>query len=382
MVDETTIIGELLAACSRDALAGMGASELSRHAASFLALWARLDAARLQLLAAMETAQAYRVDGCRDLASWLAWKSGERRGAARRDVELAASVGSTPVVADALAEGSLSKAKAAELTRAADASVEEQAQLVAVAVESTPEQLARQVDRWQLERDRAPVVEELLTVTPVPGGARVEATLDAEGGEWVQTAVDAAAEQLGLRDLPWGQRRARGLVAVARYFLEHADLPLTRVGRPTVVVTVDIATLTAPTGGSGRLDSGAYVTGATARRLACDAGIVRLITDPASMPLDVGRRTRVPSPAQCRAVIHRDRHCRYEGCQAAPWACEVHHLDFWARDHGRTDLDRLVLICWHHHGLTHQRSGTHDLVEGGDRRLYLRPRQRAHPDAA
>jgi hypothetical protein len=83
-------------------------------------------------------------------------------------------------------------------------------------------------------------------------------------------------------------------------------------------------------------------------------------------------------------VIHRDRHCRVDGCSAPPWACEVHHLDFWARDHGRTDLDRLASICWHHHTLVHTHSTTHDVVDGGDGRLTLRRRQRPthQPDAA
>jgi hypothetical protein len=382
MVDGATTVTQLLAASDPDALAAMGAAELARHTAAVLQVRARLDAVCLALIAAVDAAQAFRVDGCRDMATWVAWKTGERRGAARRDVELAEAVGSMPIVAAALADGSLSKAKASAVVRASEASPAEQAALVAAAVRSTPEQLARHVDRWQLEHHCAPVVEEMLTVSPVPGGARVEATLEAEGAEWVQVAVDAAAERLGLRDLAWGQRRARGLVAMARYFLDHADLALTRVGRPSVVVTIDIDTLAAASGGTARLDSGAYVSGDSARRLACDAGITRLVTDPESMPLDVGRKTRVPSPAQCRAVIHRDRHCRYDGCDAPSWACEVHHLDFWARDAGRTDLDRLALICWHHHTLTHQRSATHDLVASGDRRLTLRERPRSQSDAA
>src|SRR5262249_58587811 len=97
------------------------------------------------------------------------------------------------------------------------------------------------------------------------------------------------------------ERRARARVAACRYFVDHADIPSTRIGRPTVVVTVDIETLAASTGGYARLDSGAYVRGEVARRLACDAGVVRMITDPACQPLDVGRRSRVPNPAQCRA---------------------------------------------------------------------------------
>ena len=383
MVGEATTIGELLEGCDPDALDLMAPAELARYGEAVLALWPRLEAARLRLVAALDRARAYRVDGARDMPSWLAWRSGDRRSTARRDVELATAVGAMPAVSDGLADGVLSKAKAAELTRAAAATPEQQAALVAAAATAAPEDVARRVDRWQLEHSAGPpVVDEDLTVTPVPGGARVQATVDTEGAEWVQVAVDAAADRLGLRDVAWGKRRARGLVAIARYFLEHADVPATRVGRPTVVVTVDVETLGAAAGGAARLDSGAYVSGDVARRLACDAGVVRMLTDVESMPLDLGRKTRVPSPAQCRAVIHRDRHCRYEGCEAPPWACEVHHLVFWGRDGGRTDLAGLALICWHHHGLTHRQSTTHDLVDRGDGRLHLRRRRTECSDAA
>ncbi len=206
--------------------------------------------------------------------------------------------------------------------------------------------------------------------TPVAGGGRVDAMLDAEGFEWVQVAIDAAAGQIDGTESTWMERRARGLVGVCRYFLGHADLPQ-RVGRPTVVVTVDVDTLTAASGGSARLASGAYVGGDVARRMACDAGVVRIITGPESQPLDVGRRRRTPTEAQCRAVIHRDEHCRFDACIAPPWACEVHHLDHWAHG-GRTDLGRLALLCWHHHTLIHR--SAQELVERHDGRLQLRPR--------
>jgi Domain of unknown function (DUF222) len=369
MVSGTTTIDELLAGCDAAALAALDLDALVELVASLLTVWPRLDAARLRAIAAMDSRAGYRLDGARDMATWLADHAGERRGAARRDVDLAAAVSAMPAVAAEPADGGLSKAKAAQLARAADASADEQAALVETAKTTSVEQLARAVDRWEIEHQPEPVpVEESLTITPTPGGGRVEAQLDTEGLEWVQVAVDAAAEQLGLRERPWGQRRAQGLVAACRYFLDHADIPSTRVGRPTVVVTVDIETLAATTGGSARSDSGAYLRGEVARRLACDAGLVRVITDPASMPLDVGRRTRVPSPAQRRAVIERDRHCTAPGCSTPPWACEIHHLDHWGRDHGRTDLDRLTLLCWHHHTLHH-----HDT-------RHRRPQP--HPDAA
>jgi hypothetical protein len=98
--------------------------------------------------------------------------------------------------------------------------------------------------------------------------------------------------------------------------------------------------------------------------------------------LDMGRKVRTVTPTQARAVIHRDRHCRFEGCTAPPWAGEVHHLVHWANG-GPTDLACLALLCWHHHGLVHRYADTHDLVDRGDGRLHLeRQRRRTHSDAA
>ena len=294
MVSEATTIGELLEGCDPDALDLMAPAELARYGEAVLGLWPRLESARLRLVAALDRTQAYRVDGARDMPSWLAWRSGERRSTARRDVDLATAVSAMPAVSDGLADGVLSKSKAAELTRASAATPEQQAALVAAATTASAEDVARRVDRWQLEHSASPpVVDEDLTVTPVPGGARVQATIDTEGAERVQVAVDAAADRLGLRDVAWGRRRARGLVAIARYFLEHADVPATRVGRPTVVVTVDVETLAAATGGAARLDSGAYVSGDAAStprlRRRCRPHAHRC-----SMPLDLGHKTRVP----------------------------------------------------------------------------------------
>ena len=36
----------------------------------------------------------------------------------------------------------------------------------------------------------------------------------------------------------------------------------------------------------------------------------------------------------------------------ASW-CEYHHILFWARDTGRTDLADAILLCRHHHLLLH-----------------------------
>ncbi len=77
----------------------------------------------------------------------------------------------------------------------------------------------------------------------------------------------------------------------------------------------------------------------------------RLTSDQApsiSLPLDTGTPTSLITGALRRAVIIRDRHCAFPGCDTAPAACQVHHLTPKASG-GPTKLDNLVLLCAFHH---------------------------------
>jgi hypothetical protein len=90
------------------------------------------------------------------------------------------------------------------------------------------------------------------------------------------------------------------------------------------------------------------------QRLSCDAEVCRLLTGPDGEILDMGRSVRTATPAQWKALKIRDRHCRFPGCRR-PWSwCDAHHLDWWWDQHGPTDVERMVLLCRHHHSLIHQ----------------------------
>jgi hypothetical protein len=123
-----------------------------------------------------------------------------------------------------------------------------------------------------------------------------------------------------------------------------------------VVVHVDAATLAATNdddgGGDGpcRLEHGPALHPETARRLACDAGLVRIL-ERDGRPLSVGRKTRTISPALGRALNGRDPACRFPGCPQRRFL-HAHHIDHWAHG-GRTDLSNLVQLCSHHHRLVH-----------------------------
>jgi hypothetical protein len=68
----------------------------------------------------------------------------------------------------------------------------------------------------------------------------------------------------------------------------------------------------------------------------------------ASLPLDVGKATDTIPPHLRRAVIVRDRTCRFPGCHQPAAACDVHHV-VWRVRGGRTQLINLVLLCRFHH---------------------------------
>ncbi len=103
------------------------------------------------------------------------------------------------------------------------------------------------------------------------------------------------------------------------------------------------------------LEDGTPVPGSELARTMCDAAVTRLVIDAESRPLDVGRAERVFTGPRRRAVVARDRHCGWPGCRMNARWCEVHHLDWWDRDHGRTDVARGVLLCSFHHHEVHRR---------------------------
>jgi len=91
--------------------------------------------------------------------------------------------------------------------------------------------------------------------------------------------------------------------------------------------------------------------GETARRIACDTGLVRVSHGPDGSILDVGRRTRTIPPSLRRALEVRDRGCRFPGCGSR--YAEGHHIKHWA-DGGETSLSNCILLCRHHHALVHE----------------------------
>ena len=102
--------------------------------------------------------------------------------------------------------------------------------------------------------------------------------------------------------------------------------------------------------GFATTESGEDLSPETVRRMACDSEVIPVVLGSSSEVLDVGRHMRLASVAIWRALVVRDRHCRFPGCTRPPIMCHAHHLIHWLHG-GETSLENLLLLCGHHHRL-------------------------------
>jgi hypothetical protein len=122
------------------------------------------------------------------------------------------------------------------------------------------------------------------------GAVAIDGRLDLVGAETLLAALAPLAAPQGEGDgrTP-EQRRADALVKLARCSLDCGGLPETGGVRPHVTVVVDLPTLLSePSAPAAQLDRLGAISGETARRLACDAAVCRVITNGPSQILDAG----------------------------------------------------------------------------------------------
>ena len=110
----------------------------------------------------------------------------------------------------------------------------------------------------------------------------------------------------------------------------------------------------------------------TARRVACDAGVVVLRHDAnGDSVLDIGRRARTVPSALRRALQSRDHNqCQFPGCHSR--RCDAHHIEHWA-DGGETRLQNLVSLCRFHHRAVHEAGFRVVPGDTGGQFRFLRP---------
>lgn len=101
-------------------------------------------------------------------------------------------------------------------------------------------------------------------------------------------------------------------------------------------------------------DSAVPIPVETARRLACDGGLVPMVLDGDGVVLDEGRSKRLATAAQRAAIVAMHRTCAFPECEITVDDCRIHHVRPWADGLGETNLDELAPVCEHHHHLVHE----------------------------
>ena len=152
-----------------------------------------------------------------------------------------------------------------------------------------------------------------------------------------------------------GKRRADALVLLLGLGAEavDADREIKHRGSATLVVTIDFLVLAGILAGLGITDTDTGITPDTVRQLACDAKILPMVLGSKNQPLNIGRKKRLVEDELRRAVIHRDKHCTYAGCDRPPVMCDVHHVESWWAG-GDTSLANSALLCSTHHRIVHR----------------------------
>lgn len=367
----------------------------------------------LDLLVQFDELEGWRSSGARHCPAWMNSELGISTKLGFEYLRVGRSLKSLPVIKALFEQGKLSWTKVRALTRIADAGNEQL--LAAAALDTTANGTERLCDHYRWARTQDDLDSEdarartqfehrsltwrknhcgnlvlRLELTPEHAAAFLKAVarcedrlfVDAEGKLSPEGAIEVDPDDPEARPLPScsaAQLRADAALLMAESSLRAEDTDIVAADRYQVIVNVDLDTLRtdraedadARANANANADADAEANararplpprrasiedigaiGAnTARRLACDASIVNLISDKGE-PLSIGRKSRVHTPAIRRAVLARDSHCQFNGCDCTRHL-HLHHIVHWA-DGGETSVENTLAICPYHHRLVHE----------------------------
>jgi hypothetical protein len=187
------------------------------------------------------------------------------------------------------------------------------------------------------------------------GSYWIKGWLDSAGGAALRNALEPLARRSGKYDeRPRDRRLADALVELASHALDSGVLPQHGSQRPHLQVTTSFETLLGHAGSpAAEMEFSLPISSRMVERLACDCNLTRVLLSADSTVIDVGRSMRVVSGSRRRALVARDRHCRWPGCdRPASWTT-AHHLLSWMHG-GGSELSNQVLLCYRHHWMVHE----------------------------
>ncbi len=347
------------------ALAPFSDEELKAEAAASFCRMTAEAGHLVGLTAELARREAFLSDGATSIETWMVERTGMSVPTARAYAQVGERLSKLPHLAAALSEGTLSFDKVRAVAGLAnaknDAMLAERAkelsvrQMIELARSASPPSATG--DAESHERRSLRLNETLRTMT-----AQFPQALFAE----MRSALETRAAEVPSDGVtPYDQRLADAFVSLVRSGATPGRS--STVSPYTVVAHVPLEALRADTESTGatpaesdlfgELERGGLISGAVARELLCGARFIIALDDAEGHTMYEGRAKRLASAAQRREIWRRDRCCRFPGCTHVRFAIP-HHIKWWDRDGGTTDLDNLALMCAFHHGLVHRTGWT------------------------
>ena len=278
-------------------------------------------------------------------------------GHARQVISVGNAQERAPLAFRAWADGRISTDQARHLFRTAeavpDSYPEAEASLVEIVEGLDAVDTGKAVEYWrqtvdgpgELDAETQWVRRGLSASWTVGGMLKVDGWLTLPAGEAFLAGIDALTPPRRQGDLRSPrQRRHDALENLCRDWLDNGTTPTVGGEKPHINLVCDLPALQAIAGGLHQTSDGNIVDVDTLRMIACDSSITRIVIGPEREILDIGRKTRVWTPAQRKAIITRDQHCQGQGCHTNWRHCDIHHVDHWA-DGGETTIDKAKLYC-------------------------------------
>lgn len=327
-------------------------------------------AAQLDDVAAVVESGSFFGAGFRSPTDWLTTTTQEGVGPCKITLHLAERIRKMPIVRAAFGAGELAESALRLLAdvwqpQMAEAFARDEEMLCGWATTLSHQDFRFVLDTWRIHADpdqgertaqqkyesRSLHLSRLLD-----GMGCLDGTLDPEGFALVREAIRVLSQRTDDDSRSAAQRRADGLVTMARMALENVEpVPGRKRRKPRVIATIGYDEFVSSTG-AGSLDTDAdrtVVPAEAIRRLACDSQIHRLIVGATSTVLDYGRAKRVVSDPLFDVLALRDHGCRFAGCTVPASGCDAHHAIEWIEG-GTTEPDQLLLVCWYHHHWLHE----------------------------
>jgi hypothetical protein len=311
-------------------------------------------------------------EGSVSAVDWLRHNCHLNEMAAADRVAVGKRIDSLPESHQSLTEGRIGFPHLTTMVRTADAVGEffDEAKLLKQAEESSPGKFfhicrhyRHAVDKERYAAEQAEEVEQrsLRISQTMEGWYVLGGCLDSIGGAAVRNALEKLARPCGERDDRKPDRRmADALVELA-----------TGKTQTNINVTSSFETLMAlPGAPAAEMDYSLPISSKSVERMACDCNVTRILLGSESQVIDVGRSKRVVSGPARKALVVRDWHCQWPGCDRPPKWTVAHHVVHWIHG-GGTDLDNLVLLCHRHHWLVHE--GRWQLIKGDGGQMIAIP---------